>query len=430
MFRSNNPYLRHVRSHLNPKLRTLQQQSQPPRGVTTRRQSFLRNGPSLSTLCFIEERQAQRQVQIEAVPPLHEALHDSRHEKRKPRLQKNTKGFHNTLRSYEDGQHLLSKEWIFPAREEESSDRPAPAGFNAITARLHKLGLDLRPRNIFYGILCAYQDPAALKQYLMMLQTPRADDSLAVKEFAEFFEHIAPKLRKRRVSRWQKSIHDEQWFNVITGLADNELVRVNAPRELSLYDLGPGLDLKHWGWYINVVDRILGIGTTYLEFLRFKNQGAAQSGFEEGDTNFIKWVLNPTVQHLAKGNDPEHAWELARELEDPSKGIHPRTWKALLAHPDYVRTWIPKMFPKMNGSKLESLEEQVMGMSTSETLEHEVRQLEMDMGLSWRGGEDGYHTTTTNSRFLPGFTAHVIDEDSSDHTLDLLEIEVRGKAIP
>lgn len=84
----------------------------------------------------------------------------------------------------------------------------------------------------------------------------------------------------------------------------------------------------------------------------------------------------------------------------------------------------------MNGSKLESLEEQVMGISASETLEHEVRQLEMDMGLSWRGGEDGYHTTTTISGFLPGFTAHVIDEDSSDHTLDLLEIEASGKPIP
>ena len=45
-------------------------------------------------------------------------------------------------------------------------------------------------------------------------------------------------------------------------------------------------------------------------------------------------------------------------------------------------------------------------------------------------GEDGYHTTTTNSRFLPGFTAHVIDEDSSDHTLDLLEIEASDKATP
>ena len=427
MFRSNNPYPRHVRSLLNPKLRTLQQQSQ---GVTTRRQSFLRSGPSLSTLDFIEDRQAQRQVQIEAVLPLHDALHDSRHEKRKPRLQRNTKGFHDTLRSYEDGQHLLSNQWIFPVREEKSSDRPTPIGFNAITARLHKLGLDLRPRNLFYGMLCAYQNPAALKQYLMMLQTSRPDDSLAVKEFGEFFEYIAPKLRKRRVSRWQNRIHDEQWFNVITGLADNESVRVNAPRELSLYDLGPGLDLKHWVWYINVVDRILGIGTVYLEFLRFKNQDAAQSGFEERGTNFVKRVLNPTVRHLAKGNDPEHAWELARELEDPSKDIQPRTWKALLAHPDYVRTWIPKMFPKMNGSKLESLEEQVMGISASETLEHEVRQLEMDMGLSWRGGEDAYHTTTTISGFLPGFTAHVIDEDSSDHTLDLLEIEASGKPIP
>ena len=327
-------------------------------------------------------------------------------------MQRSTKGDHDTLCSYEDGKRLLVKKWSFSTRKKNGSDRPTAIGINAMNARLHKLGLDLRPRNIFYSMQSMYENPAALKQYLWMLQLPKADDSLAVQYFGDFFRYIAPRLCKTQQRQFltrSERIYDQQWFNVITGLSDNESVQNNAPREQSLYNLGPGLDFRLWDQYINAVHRILGPETAYLEFRRSKNQHAGQSGLGESDTNFINWFLNPTILHMANGDDPKHAWELAQELENPLKDLQPLTWKALLAYPDYVRNWIPRMFPWLDVSKLESLDEQVMGASAPGKLKHELRQLEMDMGLAWSGGEDGYHAIVTNSSFLPGLTVHDID---------------------
>ena len=412
MFRPTHLCCRHVRSYLNSTLAILRQRFRPSQRVTIRCLNPLPNNLSFSTSDFIEERQTQHQVRIEAVPPLYKALQDSRHEKGGSALQRSTKGVHDTLCSYEDGKRLLSKKWTFSTRKKNGSDRPTTIGFNAINARLHKLGLDVRPENILYGMQSMYENPAALKQYLGKLQLPKADDSLAVSYFGGFFRYIAPRLRKTQQRQFltrSERIYDQQWLNVITGLPDNESIQNNAPREQSLYNLGPGLDFRHWGQYINAVRRILGPETAYLEFRRSKNQHAGQSALCESDSNFINWFLNPTILHLANGDDPKHAWELAQELENPSKDLQPRTWKALLAYPDYVRIWIPRMLPWLNVSKLESLDEQVMEASAPGKLEHELSRLEIDMGLVWSGGEDGYHTIATNSSFLPGLTVHAID---------------------
>ncbi|KAL2047402.1 hypothetical protein N7G274_001423 [Stereocaulon virgatum] len=403
MFRPTHLYYRHVKLYLNSTLANLQQRMRPPHRVTIRCLNPLSDSLSFSTSDIIEERRTQHHVRKEAVPPLCEALLDSRHEEEKSELQKNTMGLHDALYTYEARKRLLSIDWNFSTQEMNCSDRPSAIGFNAINARFHKLGLDLSLENIFYGMQSMLNDPAALKQYLGMIRLPKAAESSAVQLFGRWFAYIAPRLLKIEEKRFltrKQCIYDQQWFNVITGLLDNESIQNNAPREQSLYNLGPGLDLKHWKGYIDAVHRILGPQTAYLEIRRFKSQYPGQGGLGEGSTFFNDWFLDPSVFCLTQGDDPKLAWEIVQELEDPSKVLQPQTWSALLAYPDFNRIWIPRMFPWLDVPKLELPEERMMEASALRQLECSLIQLEEDMGLAWTGGEAGYHTIASKVRFL------------------------------
>ena len=398
MFCPNILHRQHVKFNLKYTLCPLKQQLRPSHDFTNRDQTHPGDSPALGSFHAIEKGHVQHEVRLEPIQRLRHTAYEQSW------LQKNTKRFDNPLQSYEDGQRLLSTEWIFPLRKQARNKRPTPAGFNAITARLRKLGLDLRPVNILYGMTNAYEDPAAMKQYLLMLPRPPAHDLLAVRLHGQALYYIVQRIRKPPTN--QRDL--DQWFNVITGLRDNGSFQSNQPQEFSLFDLGPGLDMLYWGLYVKLLNSIFGPEIVYQEYLRFKNQNPAHGTLEGGDQQFLEWVINPTILRLAQGNDPERAWRLAREVENPSKGILAAPLKALLAYPDYVRTYIPKMFPTVSSSALEVAKDNAMTRSVSTELEKNVRRLENELGLRWRGGADGYHTTN-HGKILFGFHSEFID---------------------
>ena len=308
------------------------------------------------------------------------------------------------LLNREGGHQLLAETW------EQTAPTKTSTGFNAITARLHKLGLRLGSRHILYGMTTAV-DPSAMKQYLLMLERSTSDDPLGVDEYSKAFTHIAKQLCldpksslgqwKLKSSEWNLSKCQEQWFQVLTGLTEDTLDQSKKSRQFSLYDLGPRISVDHWGMYIDLLGVLVGESAVYHEYLRFKQiQQPSQIPARQTvnpNLNIANHLLNVTVRAIAKDNLC-FAYAVAQQHMNSSGDIEPSTWRLLLADLDLFYTWAPKMLPKavhamVRKSKhvIPYMEDRTLHTTALRELEYQLQEVEQDLGVHWSGGESGYH---------------------------------------
>lgn len=426
MFESCTSLPKHVNSILNPTFRTLSQQFQLSWKHISWTKALLRNKSSLDRSVLTEKEEEQDEPQLQPVPRLFNALWKPvRHQ----RIQAETSvtvgserycnGGLNTGRSWlerhtrigldvallnrEGGHLLLAETW------EETAPTKTSTGFNAITSRLHRLGLRLGSRHILYGMSTAV-DPSAMKQYLLMLERSISDDPLAVEEYSKTFMHIAKQLCldpkpnlgqwTLKSSEWNLSQRQGQWFHVITGLTEDTLDQ-SASRQFSLYDLGPSISVDYWGMYIDLLRVLVGETAVYHEYLRFKQiQQPSQTPAHQtvnSNLNIAKYLLNVTVRAIAKGNLC-FAYAVAQQHMDSSGDIEPSTWRVLLVDLDLFHTWAPKMLPKTINAMVARFNDQVsciedrMPHTTAlRELEYQLQELEHELGVHWSGGQSGYH---------------------------------------
>lgn len=426
MFESCTSIPKHVNTILNPTFRTLSQQFQFSWKHISWTKALLRNQSSLDRSALTEKEEEQDETQLQPVPRLFNALWKPvRHQRIQAETSVNTgsdrycNGGLNTGRSWlerhtrigldvallnrEGGQQLLAETW------EQTAPTKTSTGFNAITARLHRLGLRLGSRHVLYGMTTAV-DPSAMKQYLLILEESINDDPLAVEEYSKTFKHIAKQLCldpkpnlgqwTLKSSEWNLSRGQEQWFHVITGLTEDTLDQPE-PRQFSLYDLGPSISVHYWGMYIDLLRVLVGESAIYHEYLRFKQiQQPSQNPTHptvDPNLNIAKYLLNVTIRAIAKGNLC-FAYAVAQQHMHSLGDIEPSTWQVLLGDLDLFHIWAPKMLPKNVNDMVKRFNDQLsriedrMPHTTGLTeLEYQLQKVEHELGFYWSGGESGYH---------------------------------------
>ena len=427
MFESCTSLTKHVNTIFNPAFGTLSQQFQSSWKHISRTKALQRNKSSLDRSALTEKEEEQDEPQLQPVPRLFNALWKPvRHQRIQAEASVNAgserycNGGLNTGRSWlerhtrtgldvallnrEGGHQLLAEIW------EQTAPTKTSTGFNAITARLHKLGLRLGSRHILYGMTTAV-DPSAMKQYLLMLERSISEDPLAVDEYSKTFTHIAKQLCVNpktnpgqwtlKSSEWNLSRRRELWFQVLTGLTEDKLDQPKESRQFSLYDLGPSISVDYWGMYIDLLRVLVGESAVYHEYLRFKQvQQPSQISAHQTvnpNLNIAKHLLNVTVRAIAKENLC-FAYAVAQQHMDSSGDIEPSTWQVLLADLDLFYTWGPKMLPEAVKAmirkfnyRVSRMEDRMLHTTALRELEYQLQEVEHELGLHWSGGESGYH---------------------------------------
>ncbi len=427
MFESSTLLPKHVNFILNPTFRTFSQHFQLSWKHISWTRALLRNKSSFDGSALTEKEEGQHETQLQPVPRLFNALWKPvRHQRIQAEtsvqagldrycnrelntgrswLERHTQiGLDVALHNREGGHQLLAETW------EQTAPAKTSAGFNAITARLHKLGLRLDSRHILYGMTTA-ANPSAMKQYLLMLERSISDDPLAIEEYSKTFVHIAKQLcldPKPNPGQWtlkssERNLYRrrEQWFNVITGLTEDTLDQPEDSRQFSLYDLGPSIDIDYWGIYIDLLRVLVGESAVYHEYLRFKQvQQPSQIPIHQTldpNPNIAKYLLNVTVRAIAKENLC-FAYAVAQQHMDSLGDIERSTWQVLLVDLDLFHTWAPKMFPEIVNAMVERVNDQVSRiedrmphMTALRDLESQLQRIEYELGVHWSGGESGYH---------------------------------------
>ena len=237
---------------------------------------------------------------------------------------------------------------------------------NALQARLQYLGETLGPKGILQSMLSVVRKPAAIKQRLLAHEAA-TDKTVSLPDYCQlFFRKISAILETSpgpQGDHWHDWYTKQQWLHVITGWNRNGTGELGERRAWCLYNLGPDLDVHCWNTYLELLCRF---GTSNVIYSEWKLHQQSHVVLMES--------LNNTIQSLLKLKDPGKAWGVAYEFGNGAELINRETWELLLAHPQYIREWMPYM----NGPALRMLE-------------NELCKVEGYLGLRWEGGENGYH---------------------------------------
>ena len=427
MFKSCTILPKHVDSILNSSFRILSQRFQLSRKHISCTKTLLGNQSSFDRFALTEEEEERHDLQLQPVPRLFNALWKPvRHQRIQAErsvnagsdrycngglntgrswLERHTRlGLDVALHNREGGHQLLAETW------EQTAPTKTSTGFNAIAARLQRLGLRPGSRQILYGMTTA-ANPAAMKQYLLMLERSIRDDPLPVEDYKKTFMYIAGQLclaprpdpgqRTLERSEWNFFRRQEQWFNVITGLTEDTLGQSQQPRQFSLYDLGPRTSIDCWGVYIDLLRVLAGESAVYHEYLRYKQaQQPSQTASHQSlnsNISIARYLLNVTVRAIAKENLC-FAYAVAKQHMAALRDIEPSTWRVLLVDLDLFHIWAPKMFPKSFkaivkrfNDQISHAEDRMPHMTTPRELEDQLQKVEHELGVHWSGGESGYH---------------------------------------
>ena len=295
--------------------------------------------------------------------------------------------------------------------------------FNALASRFRILGLQIPYET--YALPLAIREPAALRRFL---QVNWRDNLLPRQETGSTFLEVAAGLvdvlEEQSLSRDRR--RRAQYLHIITGCpVDGERIHDGTPRwALCCWAkecFTPNGDL--WPVYIQLVNLFAEPGTVQDEWrnysaglttsltnnsmLRFYalsfeeplraevgktrksralnkarmtqvGQGMTRdSRIERYGAILLNNARNATIQTLLRSEAWQEAWTLVHECEKPATDITPQSWMALLRYPDGLKglqQWLPEM------------EAPALAM-----LSQEVAMVENSLGLSWTGGENGYH---------------------------------------
>lgn len=256
--------------------------------------------------------------------------------------------------------------------------------FNALQARLKRMGDIVGLRELLLGISLPVDSPAALRQWLLFHEATVERNTLSMADCQLRFRKICKSLDTLHIPQansWEGRRSKQQWLHVITGWSCDGVGGHGERRAWSLYSLGPELAVRCWKPYIELLSRFGKSDVVHSEWMLHHEKHDASLN-----------ALNYTIQVLVRMKDPARAWQLAYDSGDIAKSITNETWVSLLAYPHYARKWIPQM----NGPALSMLENEVVCLETR-------------LGLRWEGGEEGYHKTDDVAFRTRGLFSNVDD---------------------
>ncbi|KAL9128264.1 MAG: hypothetical protein Q9217_003026 [Psora testacea] len=280
--------------------------------------------------------------------------------------------------------------------------------FNGLVSRMRKLGVDLPPDKIIFGIQLAIGEPAAMKEYFQLLaKTSEKDLHLMKNALMETMSCILGRVSNRTHAQSLSTMADRkaaQFLEVITGLQDGHGQRTGEERQPSIHHFlsicgnslsGMLAEAVPWSSYIHLVSMFGGSNTVYNEWLSCKAQCLIASTFQS-----LKAARNTTIRALVRHSDLERAWQVAYDANDPAREVSDETWQQLLKYPVGIKQWIPEM-----------------NSPAISMLSNELRRLEQRLGIVWRGAEDGYHVIESDPFWVREDESFQEGEDGHQLTL-------------
>ena len=297
------------------------------------------------------------------------------------------------------------------------------ASYNALVSRFRILGLQIPDHT--YALPLAIREPAALGRLLQVIWRDKLQSRQEIgSTFLEIAAGLVEVLEKENLSKDRR--RRAQYLHIIKGrhVTGEEIHNRTRrwglcswaercfthkgdlwPIYIQLVDLfaEPQIVLNEWRHYSARLATSLATNTQlrsdaflFEEPLPSKvgktkksrtsdrarmaqiGQGMmGESRVEHCAAILLNNARNATIQTLLRSEAWQEAWTLVYECEKPAIAITPQSWMALLRYPDGLQG-LQQWLPEMEAPALEMLAQ-------------EVAKLEDSLGLSWTGGEDGYH---------------------------------------
>ena len=309
---------------------------------------------------------------LDCVPPIRNTLF----EPAQPRPR-----WYKSLNTRADALKMCNQRWLAPYQHSKPWPVDNTAAFNELVSRMRKLGVDMPPEKILFGIQLAVNEPTAMKQYLQILLrffgegSHMKDYTMGTMRYlwTRVCDSADPECLEQLSKR--KAI---QFLEVITGWQDGHAQQLGEERQPSIYHLMLACDNSSnssyvwdspWSLYLDLVSTFGGKSEVYTEWLDLKGRSSVSSVSKS-----LNVARNAVIRALVRQGDPERAWEVTYETNDPVKDIEYKTWQLLLKHQEGMKQWSPEM------------NEPAITM-----LSNELQGLERRLGIAWKGGEDGYH---------------------------------------
>lgn len=301
---------------------------------------------------------------------------------------------HTRVRSRRDGLDLLSNTAaLIEALQKPQSPFRILRAINIIFARLRSVGVEPNKELLVFGILCAARGGSfeALRRHLS--QSVSHDYNLSRSEIRSLLQNLHEYLSEyyqENNKSWDGRRRKQQLLQIVTGWQFDGVRRPGEERQHGIYMIMQGFEISHWEYYTRILRIAGGKDVVVGEWLNFKRALPNLTSLGKDNISSAQ-PLHPTdkririaglfARNLVLANDAERAWQVIQDTCPDVEAVDDTTWSLLLDHPQHIQSWQPAMTEKV----LNKYEESII-------------EIEAAMGITWSGGEDGYHVLVTKKK--------------------------------
>lgn len=297
---------------------------------------------------------------------------------------------HTRVRSRRDGLDLLSNTAaLIEALQKPQSPFRILRAINIIFARLRYVGVEPNKELLVFGILSAARAGSfeALRRHLS--QTVSHGYNLGRSEIRSLLQNLHEYLSeyyKEDNKSWDGRRRKQQLLQIVTGWQCDGVPRPGEERQHGICMVMQGFEIRQWEYYIFILRIAGGKDILVGEWLNFKRALPNLTSLGKDNISSAR-SLHPTdeririagffARNLVLANDAEGAWQVVQDTCSDVEAVDDTTWSLLLDHPQHIKSWQPAMAEKV----LHKYEESII-------------EIEAAMGITWSGGEDGYHVSS------------------------------------
>ncbi|KAI4121946.1 MAG: hypothetical protein LQ347_006687 [Umbilicaria vellea] len=299
---------------------------------------------------------------------------------------------HTRVRSRQDGLDLLSNSAaLFEALQKSQHPVKILRAINIIFTRLHHVGVELNKASLVYGIQCAAHAGSFEALQLYLSQAFSYGHKLALHEFRSLMQNLYEyviKNYKEDTRSWDGRRRKQQLLRVVTGWQCDGVRRPGEERQYSIHSVMrkfQGSEVSLWENHTCILRIAGGKDVLFDEWLDFNRPQPDPTSSGKDNNNERIQIAGLFASNLVLANDAERAWQVIQDTGSDVGAVDDTTWSLLLDHPQHIRNWQAAMAEKV----IKKYEESVV-------------RIEAAMGITWSGGEDGYHITTNQEKSAEG----------------------------
>ena len=300
---------------------------------------------------------------------------------------------HTRVRSRRDGLDLLSNSpALIKALQKPQPPREILGAINIIFARLHYVGVEPNKASLLFGMLCAARAGSFEALQLYLSQAVSYGHKLALNDVRSVLQNLYKyvfEYYKEDNQSWIGRRRKQQLLRIVTGWQCDGVRQPGEKRRDTIFKIvrkGKVSQVSLWEYYTCMLRIAGGKDVLFGEWLDFNRPlpNLTSSGEDNNKTarslSLVKKrirIAGCFARNLVLANDAERAWQVIQDTDADVEAVDDTTWSLLLDHPQHIKSWQPAMAEKV----IKKYEESIV-------------EIEAAMGITWSGGEDGYHVTS------------------------------------